>query len=980
MTLMWIIAAIFYSIMSFNAGLYVWLESRIGVGWSYVIDQSLPMVIAVIFLLQSNLVRPIARTISQHKIQIGILLTAGVIAHGLILRYYFFAEDSSSILTPVTNGAAGFPFHYIINGYPFASFVLSYLLFGTNAWFYNIVSLFWFIFAAVSLYFLVFVISNKKSIALLSSLYFATTPVFLDVFSWQANAQGMPLVLGLHILSFIFLYRYSQKRASIYYLLSLLFFIASVKMGFVRIAGLVFGLFAILWMPAKRKRSIIMRLGESFGIGLVWLGFIGIRLIPGGWSAVLEGVLKKSNVVVASPFRWDIYSERLAYYMAQLVMPNAIGAFPSMRMWIGSLVLNPFIEQYLIYGIGLVSLIGFIIIGFLALFRLKNQHWVTKILVFSVVLILSSMFYVPLYITTKSDLLFFPFYFSRITPPYGPGARYVFAAAVGVSTLFGVGLYWLWGKKGIVFGRVGWIVTLVVLMGNSMVSIQGHRGIVEGISNKERALIDKFFAMVPRDGKPKLIYSVNPVRNALDVNVAGWRWLYGFYRTDELFYSNDVREIRNLIESGIYTKDRFFAFYANPETSVFANISGMARRIFFEKENSIPVPIVFEEAVSETEFTKIDTNGTLYLAKRPMLTSREIGERLLLPTMLEISLGQNILPDVQFPFSDAVIIPKEARVPGQFWWMIKEYAPIAARSIQEILSSFTVLSFQDRLLGEINLDDRIQINRAIQKVDLIRQGIRASVSGLDETDARVRAQSLIDGVFVSDPSPAPDEIFYLGNNNLPIEIILSFAESTDVGRILLNTPKNMVSERMPLEGVVYGSRYGESYVKIGRIGEDTKISWSPNNGGMHAVTVIPGIYRSVKIVITQTPSAPVSLDEIVIEPVSNRQYSPDKIFELAGVNWHYVNDFSIQETLSSLIRYKTMLLAWVCAEDADWSKQNQNQKTLIGGLWHFRSFPLQHGRQTVQTALDCSGSILRKIIVVGSPNPSSLEVYSARIQ
>ncbi len=973
----WTLIIVMLSLLSFQGGVYWRLLPRLGVGWAYVLDQGLPLAVAIIALLVTLKKRVhVAAILKRHAVPIAVLLLATLLAHGLVLRYFFFAEDVSTILYRVTNGDTMFAFHPLINGYPFAAFIASFLLFGTKAWLYNVVTFVLFSTSVFLFYGFVVSLSERKTLALLAALFYATTPVFLDVFTWQANAQGMPLVLSAGIISFWTMVLYKKKGISAYYLLSLLFFAAAIKMGFVRIAGILFPLLVLLWLPRRgRPWRLGLTLIQSLPIAAIWYGFVITRLTPGGITTFLQ----HPQGSVTPSFVTGNYIARLAYYLAHLVVPNGLSPkiFPLIKNALGWLHADILLGAGITVFVGEVALVVCLLLAVGAFFRSRSTT--SRMLLFSTAIILGTLFYVPFYISASTDLSRFDWNFARITPPYGPGSRYVFAASLGLGLLFALCVVWLLRKKRRL-RLLGICVSVVIIWGNASVSIFHHGHIVRVISDPERAIIGGILRMMPRDGRKKLLFSVNPQRNLIDSNTNNWRWLHGFYRETELYYTNNKEEFDSLMATGAYGKDAVYAFYVNPETHAFADISAFVRNQLNQNDTRATEAIPFSLGDAQAEFRSVDA-GRLWLLKRPVLVGSGVDTRAIMPRQLLMQLEIAKPGDIPFPFLDTTIPSTDKRVPYQLWWELRVNPPMVLSKVKEIIPTLPMLSFGDRLLSEISEENRLAVNRLLEGQERLRQEIRVSVSNINTTDPRVSAESLSDGWFASDPAPKKDEKFFLASET-PLTLIVRLPFPIRLGRVVFNTPKNMVADHSPTQLSVFASLQGGAETLVGSLANETEFRWSPNNGRLRVVATEHVWADTLRITVSQTTGEPVAFDELVIDAVDALEYSPAQLLELGEKNLWYVPGKAALESITTLSRYRMVTLAYACAEEADWKRQVKNTKSVVPGMWNMEAIPLEnyYGSQTIQATIDCRGSMLRQLVVIGPGYPAGLRMVSAQIQ
>src|SRR3989344_1985433 len=144
---------------------------------------------------------------------IVVLLLSILIFHGLMLGNYFMGEEPTTILHGVNANDDDSLIYGILRGYHYGVYILSYLLFYTNTFLYNVVSLFLYIFSAIILYIFINLLLNKNTKAsLIGVLFYVTTPAYMDMFFWQSNISGMPIALSAGLLSLIFLITYQRTH------------------------------------------------------------------------------------------------------------------------------------------------------------------------------------------------------------------------------------------------------------------------------------------------------------------------------------------------------------------------------------------------------------------------------------------------------------------------------------------------------------------------------------------------------------------------------------------------------------------------------------------------------------------------------------------------------------------------------------------------------------------------------------------------
>ena len=106
------------------------------------------------------------------------------------------------------------------------------------------------------------------------------------------------------------------------------------------------------------------------------------------------------------------------------------------------------------------------------------------------------------------------------------------------------------------------------------------------------------------------------------------------------------------------------------------------------------------------------------------------------------------------------------------------------------------------------------------------------------------------------------------------------------------------------------------------------------------------------------------------------------LLELGEKNLWYVPGKAALESITTLSRYRMVTLAYAGAEEADWKRQVKNTKSVVPGMWNMEAIPLEnyYGSQTIQATIDCRGSMLRQLVVIGPGYPAGLRMVSAQIQ
>lgn len=969
MRVWFLVLILVFSNLSFSNFTYHSLLGYLGVGWAYVVDQGLPFLvtffISFIFLLKNW--QKAKSFISSNKVPILILSSVVILVHGLLTNYYFFAEDVYTILAQVTSNERHFINNPAISGYPFFPFVFSFLLFKTYALSYNIVSLGLFLLVVCSLYWFVYVLSNKKLLAFVVSLFFATTPAYLDMFTWQASVQGMSQVLFLGLMSCIFLLYYQKSKNYFFYILSLMFFVSGIHIGFVRIAGIIFPLLFLIFFPfVKNKEGIWKRVLQTLPFLFIWIEFVQMRPRMSLLASPFK-ILGEKN----TSFDVSNYFSPLFYYLDHLFLPASIGKalFP----WLKNELLATFEftqNMSFVYSFGLAMSVFLVFLALVAILRLRSFKG--KLIILSLIFIFGNLFYVPLLGSVPKDVSLFDRQF--ISPAYNPGSRYVFSSAIGVSTLFGL-LFWIFLNLKIKLKYIFLGLVLSIVVVNGFISWSSHRKITRSISISDKIFMENFFSMVPRDGKKKIVYSINPKKNMIDVNVGASNWLYGFYKSGELFYTKNRDEFNSLILSNKYSKDNIYAFYSNPETNSFKDVSfEIYGEIINQRKKDLQINFLL---TSPGVIVSNPVKRSLNMLNRVFMESEDLNYRIFSEKNMNLKLvSENIIPNV-FPYSD-IIVGKENKYPYVLWKIISNnyYQPAIFTSIENIPPEFILESFKSIAISDFPLEDKLRIIKILKERDVLMNKGIVTVSNKNEDDERVDEKALVDGLYASDPAPGKDERFYLSKST-PVIFDIKFPYPIVLGRILLNTPKSHAGTFSPKEGEILSSYDGKTYEKVGSMDDQVESGFSPNNGKTINILLRPVLSNFLRLTLSN-PGGNLLFDEIVIDNYTALKYSPEQIMEYKNKAFLYIDNLNLLSNLVSISDYNRIPLVYACAEEEDWRKQKQNFGILFPGVWKVGKIDLRENIITVP--INCDGTVLRKIIIFGPPYPVTARAERVRIE
>lgn len=967
-----------------------------GMGWAYLVDQTTPLFIAIaasfLFLKRKTNLKTIHTKLKSHYRLLCLIFVTAFVTHLGILYYFFWAEEVNYILNPITQNTP-FQFHQwgssSMRGYFIASYAFLYLMFGLHAWVYPLFSIIYFAISTLFVYWFFYLLTNKKLVATVASLFFATTPAYLDMFSWHTTAHAPTLILGL--VSFILLLHYKKSGFFAYYILSVIFFFSAIKMGFIRSAGFTFIPALLLLLPLYKKRikqRLLSAIAHWLPYIMITLYFVTLEFIHQELVNLAQVVEKAGNLTPLLNFFTEyrgvessLLLPKLLYFTVYLFIPSGLVAeiLPFFR--------TTFPETSMVLSLGILIFLG-ILCTLVIVLRSKHtkERW---LVIFALGFVILNMLHNIIGYQASSGFnlektgsaVFMDRLFSRESIGYGPGSRYIFISTVGISLLFALFIAWLL-RRGGKLAVVAVLFAIGVIGGNTYFTVRAQVQNFKGMT-LYRSLIDNIFRLVPRDGKPKLLFSANPESNSLDRKFGGWEWLHGFYRKDELLYTTNPQEVRELIKNGKYTRENIYAFYHNRHTLAFTDISNEARNHFFSNSENASqgVPIEFSQRRGRSTERYIEKIITTLL-ERAVIESPELDKRLMTHQYLRFKLKMQKIVNLSFPFSDTIFIEKEQgysyNFPLELWERVALPPYVtdnATGLLKDTYDSPKLKQRQSQVINILKERDNLMVGTSIN--ESITNAI--NVSNIKDGGV-ITKESLIDGFYTTYPNPRKEEQYFVAEGS-SIVLTLSFPYKTSVSRILLNTPVSY-SSSVPKNITVFASLDNKQFNKIKTLENIKPIEWSPNEGKMHQIDLERAVdASSIKLVIIGA-SKTVAFDEVVIDNENALMYTPQEIYETARTAYYYVDNKELFEQLAGIRRYNRLTLIWACAEDSDWKRQSENIRELAPGVWNVAKINIPPGTDEIENrvALDCYGTKLRKVFFVSPPYPVEMELAEAVLE
>lgn len=951
---------------------YDFLINYFNVGISYIVDQALPLVIAIIFTAVafrkkiSN--HQTKEVVKKNKISIFLIVVTVISVHGMIYYHYFFSEDPITVLARIINNDTAFPYSNYIKGYPHFSYIAQFLLFGTNSYPYQVVILFYFIVSCLLLYGMVLILTNNRFASLGAALFFATTPSFLDMFTWQTVAQA-PLILSLDIISLLFLFFYLRRNRSIFLLLSLVFYIASMKVGFIRNAGFIFViLFILLYRFPGGMVSLSRRVRDSIFYCIVPAVFVAVQLIPGGYIGLINlifPILIPGGHEDAFGYRGGVntynYIPTLAYFITYLFLPSHLGIYLiRFKEALVAKVFSSFISlESIIFIIGMVLLFCLGAIVVVSVWKKNKKSKISYVALLGIVFIMSNIFYIPFF--TSDDyrtMANFDHYFASEEFGYGPGLRYLFFSAVGASLLIGSFIMLVWKRKPGV-RILGFLLIIATLTLNAYCSLYAH--VLNSKSLKQyRVLADHVFQMVPRNNKVKILYSVNPLKNSIESKFSGYDWLSGFYKNNTLFYTNSIQNVKKLIYEKNVKRENIYAFYVNPETNAFANISDKVKESIFNPSQPKRQKIFFPVATAESQAKEV--NNSLSSYSNFLLSSSELNKRIIFPRRLTFIMNISDASIVHFPFIFNLNVNDQEKKISPDVWDTTPYV--------NALKNKEIKSFEKNFLSNM------QHNRDLLKAAVIGRETNRQLAFYDLRYRKEKTSALFDGkTVICNSFLCPEEMFKTSDKKLSFAVPLAQA----VKRLGVTIPESYAKVYLPTTLTVYSYASGAK-IKVGSILFNEDSYKNADHYRTYELIFPEEQSNSIELEITNNSGGEYGIDEISLDGKESLRFSPEEITKFQNTFYYYFEDKADMELYKTYS--KKIYVLYACAEDSDWNEQLKSPQSLVNGIWKTNVvyFDKENSFTQLETSVNCYGSKLRKILIMGPQYPSKIKIDEIYLQ
>lgn len=767
-----IISLIFLSVPIFYSGAYRLLINFVDIGWAYVIDQFLPLavtsVIAFVVIKRNVSAGVIKRYVSVNWLPILIIIITSLVVHGLMLGNYFLGEgwgvlqgiNEPSLVNPSDPGLSTnvllHPIEGYFRGWYLGIMILSYKLFWNKAELYNFVNLILYILTANILYIFLNQLFRKMIIpSLVGTLFFITTPSYMDMFPRINDPAGLPITLATGILSLIFLFAYQKNSRFTYYVLSVMFYLSAIKIGFGRLHPFIILPLYMCLFPTISSRFVRLNIKRSVLLGIPFVGiFLSYLLVV---FILPEHVFEKGHVTLPTGLHGqsELYTKNYLVALSALVtylfVPSqfAEAYYPSIKKFLGQF---PFVsgEISLTFIFGIFALGGLALLGLVALKNIRKR-W-GRLTVLALIAMFAHLVLTPFFADRYAylDLRELDREFSFTSSNFGPGTRYVFIPAMGLSMLVALATYWVITKfKKRMYIFLIFMAALFVYY--AYLDITNHIYYNTKESGPGRIIPEKVLSMVPHDGQKKLLYSTNPAKNSIDGRHGGAKWLYIFYKINELEYINSFEDASQKTASGIYEKNNFYAFYNNPHTQSFKDISLFAKSELYENRIDQKTVKLTQNANLTTSFTTTNDPSFPLILNRGVLVLEDLSQRVLSSRNLSISLHKKLLPG-DYPYVDAFITKEDGSNPfplGILDTLKNKPEPV---NIKQLSLALSVKSLNNQLINILPPRSRIEIARKLIERETSKEKDEIVTSDLEKAIKHYIDSHAILNTFLDSPS------------------------------------------------------------------------------------------------------------------------------------------------------------------------------------------------------------------------------------
>lgn len=349
----------------------------------------------------------------------AIITFVSLLAWYQTLGNWFFKGYEATWLESVTPHT----FVNLIRGHAFL-YYLDLKLFGWHPWGWYLTSLILHTIASLVLFYLVFLLTKRKILALAASIFFVANTSYNDVLVWGSFNSYYPLLLIFMLLSLVTFHKYKETGKIKFFGFSCIF----ATLGFfTRETGIVivplFTLYDIIFTNGiKNKKTILQVVKRQAPLYILLILFFIVRNWYGGVSGDSVDSLVKMQMKLVKDGLYFQYGTLAVLTAGKLIAPQ-IAPYPLLnfiRDLINNISHNLTVYAYFYSAIGWIF---FSALGLLSLKFRKTKYF--KLLLFFLAWILAFSFFVALAVPNDTNSLLAPYDWNTM--------RYRYFAFIGAS-------------------------------------------------------------------------------------------------------------------------------------------------------------------------------------------------------------------------------------------------------------------------------------------------------------------------------------------------------------------------------------------------------------------------------------------------------------------------------------------------------------------------------------------------------------------
>ncbi len=289
------------------------------------------------------------------------------------------------------------------------AFAIEYHFFGLKGSGYHTVNLLLHLLNVILVFYTIFLLSNKKEIALVAALLFGIHPLHVESVAWVAELKDL-LYTFFFLTAYIFYIKYMDTPKKRYYVFALVLFLLSL-LSKAMAASLPVVLLLTDYFKAKKINTKIILEKIPFFLLAIILGVVAVMAQKS--SDAIQDI-----AIFTFPQRVAFACYGFITYLYKWLLPFELSAFYPYPAKIGESI------PWMYYGF-IVLLLG---LTALIIYSLKK----TKKILFGLGFFAATIFLVLQLLPVGSTIM---------------ADRYSYIPSIGICYLAGLGLFYLWNKK-----------------------------------------------------------------------------------------------------------------------------------------------------------------------------------------------------------------------------------------------------------------------------------------------------------------------------------------------------------------------------------------------------------------------------------------------------------------------------------------------------------------------------------------------------